>query len=283
MRAEPSLFAADVLLIADTGNVELGTPTVTTTLRGTGSVLMTVRTMAGPVHSGMYGGAAPDALAALISMLATLRDAEGRTTITGLDADGAWSGPPSPSNGSAPMRAPRRGLRARRVLGRRCAVGAAGRQRARAGRPFSKVRQPPSSTRPGDGEPACAAGHRRRRSAGAAGRAPRTGRAVGRPRRGRAAYRRSALRCSHRRTRVQEPVRRHGAGFRRAPDDGGQGGAIPLATPCRPRTRTPRSSSSASRSLPAGSTPPTRASIRTSWNAPPPGSRCSCNDTGADL
>jgi acetylornithine deacetylase/succinyl-diaminopimelate desuccinylase-like protein len=40
----------------------------------------------------MYGGAAPDALAALISMLATLRDADGRTTITGLDADGTWSG-----------------------------------------------------------------------------------------------------------------------------------------------------------------------------------------------
>ena len=31
-------------------------------------VLVTVRTMAGPVHSGMYGGAAPDALAALIAL-----------------------------------------------------------------------------------------------------------------------------------------------------------------------------------------------------------------------
>ena len=35
----------------------------------------------------MYGGAAPDALAALISMLATLRDADGETTIPGLDAE----------------------------------------------------------------------------------------------------------------------------------------------------------------------------------------------------
>ena len=92
VRAEPTLFAADVMLIADSGNIELGSPTVTTTLRGTGSVLVTVRTLAGPVHSGMYGGAAPDALAALISMLATLRDAEGRTTITGLDAEGTWPG-----------------------------------------------------------------------------------------------------------------------------------------------------------------------------------------------
>ena len=47
-------------------------------------VLVTVRTMAGPVHSGMYGGAAPDALAALVSMLATLRDAEGRDDHHGL-------------------------------------------------------------------------------------------------------------------------------------------------------------------------------------------------------
>ncbi len=70
--AEPELFAADVMVIADAGNVELGTPTVTTSLRGTGSVLVTVRTMAGPGHSGIYGGAAPDALAALIAVLASL-------------------------------------------------------------------------------------------------------------------------------------------------------------------------------------------------------------------
>jgi cysteinylglycine-S-conjugate dipeptidase len=92
VRAEPSLFAADVMLIADSGNVEPGLPTITTSLRGTGSVLVTVRTLTGPVHSGMYGGAAPDALAALIRMLATLRDGDGVTTITGLDANGHWSG-----------------------------------------------------------------------------------------------------------------------------------------------------------------------------------------------
>jgi acetylornithine deacetylase/succinyl-diaminopimelate desuccinylase-like protein len=92
VHSDAALVDADVMLIADAGNVELGRPTVTTSLRGTGSVLVTVRTLTGPVHSGMYGGAAPDALAALISMLATLRDAEGGTTITGLDATGTWSG-----------------------------------------------------------------------------------------------------------------------------------------------------------------------------------------------
>ena len=95
---DPSLFAADVMLIADAGNVELGTPTVTTSLRGTGSVLVTVRTMAGPAHSGMYGGAAPDALAALIAMLASLRDDAGDTTVDGLDDTGTWRGADYPAD-----------------------------------------------------------------------------------------------------------------------------------------------------------------------------------------
>jgi cysteinylglycine-S-conjugate dipeptidase len=92
VRSEPDLFAADVMLVADAGNIERGTPTVTSSLRGTGSVEVTVETLAGPVHSGMFGGAAPDALAALVSMLATLRDADGETTIRGLEAGGRWTG-----------------------------------------------------------------------------------------------------------------------------------------------------------------------------------------------
>ncbi|MFL6064651.1 MAG: hypothetical protein ACJ72G_08280 [Friedmanniella sp.] len=44
------------------------------------------------MHSGVFGGAAPDALAALIAMLATLRDAAGNTTIRGLDTTQTWDG-----------------------------------------------------------------------------------------------------------------------------------------------------------------------------------------------
>ena len=44
------------------------------------------------MHSGMFGGAAPDALAALIAMLATLRDEHGNTTINGLDAPDVGGG-----------------------------------------------------------------------------------------------------------------------------------------------------------------------------------------------
>jgi acetylornithine deacetylase/succinyl-diaminopimelate desuccinylase-like protein len=40
----------------------------------------------------MFGGAAPDALAALIAMLATLRDEHGNTTVNGLEARQTWRG-----------------------------------------------------------------------------------------------------------------------------------------------------------------------------------------------
>ena len=90
----PELVAADVMVIADTGNVALGVPTVTTTLRGTGSVMVTVRTMEGPVHSGQFGGAAPDALAALITSLASLRDERGDTVVDGLENTALWDGDP---------------------------------------------------------------------------------------------------------------------------------------------------------------------------------------------
>ena len=92
VQERPSLFAADLMLIADAGNIEAGIPTATTMLRGTGSVLVTVRTLEGPVHSGMFGGAAPDALGALVHILASLRDSTGDTVVNGLDTTGRWAG-----------------------------------------------------------------------------------------------------------------------------------------------------------------------------------------------
>ncbi|WP_035804862.1 dipeptidase [Kitasatospora mediocidica] len=83
---------ADVLLICDTGNAAVGVPTATTVLRGLANVVVTVSTLAGDVHSGMFGGPAPDALAALIRTLDSLRDATGGTRIDGLDGSGVWQG-----------------------------------------------------------------------------------------------------------------------------------------------------------------------------------------------
>ncbi|WP_406005138.1 dipeptidase [Streptomyces sp. NBC_00637] len=88
----PDDLRADALLICDTGNAAVGTPTATTVLRGLANIVVTVSTLAGDLHSGMFGGPAPDALAALIRMLDSLRDAEGATRVDGLDGDGIWEG-----------------------------------------------------------------------------------------------------------------------------------------------------------------------------------------------
>jgi acetylornithine deacetylase/succinyl-diaminopimelate desuccinylase-like protein len=90
--ANPELLRADAILVCDTGNAEVGRPAVTVTLRGMVNVVVTVEALASEVHSGMFGGAAPDALAALIALLASLRDDQGNTTVSGLDNSQTWTG-----------------------------------------------------------------------------------------------------------------------------------------------------------------------------------------------
>lgn len=94
IQQRPELFRADAILIADTGNAAVGVPTLTTTLRGGAQLTVTVDTLRTPVHSGMFGGAAPDATAALIRLLDTLRDDQGRTIIDGVDTSARWQGEP---------------------------------------------------------------------------------------------------------------------------------------------------------------------------------------------
>jgi len=87
---------ADAILVCDTGNAAVGVPAVTVSLRGLANVVVSVESLSSEVHSGMYGGPAPDALAALIHLLATLRDDAGNTTVTGLDNTQTWDGVPWP-------------------------------------------------------------------------------------------------------------------------------------------------------------------------------------------
>jgi acetylornithine deacetylase/succinyl-diaminopimelate desuccinylase-like protein len=93
---DPDLLRADAILVCDTGNAAVGSPAATISLRGLVNVVVSVEALGSELHSGMFGGAAPDALAALIAMLATLRDAGGNTTINGLDSTQTWSGAPYP-------------------------------------------------------------------------------------------------------------------------------------------------------------------------------------------
>ncbi len=85
-----SLLAADVIVIADSANWRVGTPALTTSLRGLVDCVIEVRTLEHGVHSGQFGGAFPDALTVLCRVLATLHDAKGRVAVPGLvgyDAD----------------------------------------------------------------------------------------------------------------------------------------------------------------------------------------------------
>ena len=87
----PGLFEADAYVIADIGPQRVGRPGLTTALRGDVACTVTVRTLANPVHSGMFGGAAPDAMTAMIRILDTLHDENGDTTIAGVDSS-RWEG-----------------------------------------------------------------------------------------------------------------------------------------------------------------------------------------------
>jgi acetylornithine deacetylase/succinyl-diaminopimelate desuccinylase-like protein len=78
------LLAADVIVIADSANWRLGQPALTTSLRGLVDCTVEVRTLNQAVHSGMFGGAFPDALTTLSRLLATLHDERGAVAIAGL-------------------------------------------------------------------------------------------------------------------------------------------------------------------------------------------------------
>ncbi|MPY63190.1 dipeptidase [Streptomyces spongiae] len=88
----PELLTANTIVIGDAGNFRVGLPTVTSTLRGMTMVRVQMDTLEGNLHSGQFGGAAPDALAALIRVLDSLRAEDGSTTVDGLTADAEWDG-----------------------------------------------------------------------------------------------------------------------------------------------------------------------------------------------
>ncbi|WP_030483933.1 dipeptidase [Nocardioides aequoreus] len=80
---------AEVIVIADSGNWDIGVPALTTSLRGLVRVDVTVRTLTHAVHSGMWGGVVPDALMALARLLSQLYDADGGLAVAGLHASPA--------------------------------------------------------------------------------------------------------------------------------------------------------------------------------------------------
>jgi len=75
---------ADVIVVADSSNWSETVPAITTTLRGLVSQVIEVSTLDHAVHSGMYGGAVPDAMFATIRLLASLHDEKGDAAVAGL-------------------------------------------------------------------------------------------------------------------------------------------------------------------------------------------------------
>jgi acetylornithine deacetylase/succinyl-diaminopimelate desuccinylase-like protein len=76
-------LAADFVLISDTSMLEKGKPAICTGLRGLCSLEVTVNTANTDLHSGSFGGGVPNALHALVALLTSLHDEQGRVTVAG--------------------------------------------------------------------------------------------------------------------------------------------------------------------------------------------------------
>ena len=280
-------LAADVIVIADAGNWDIGVPSLTTSLRGLIRMDVEVRTLTHAVHSGMWGGLVPDAIMALTRLLATLWTEDGSPAVDGL-VSGARRRCGLP-RGPAARRVRRRAgnqldrhrLRRRAAVDParhhghrvRCPEGRRRLQHPRPGRPRPRHRPPrarghqrerrhPPQGAPGKARPVGCQAHDHPRRRG------RADRAAG----GRAGLRRRAL-------RPRRGLGRHGAGRhghrRLDPVHRGVPGDVPRArassspasrTPTPARTARTRGSTCRSSSAPY-SPRPCCSSVSATWHA----------------
>lgn len=84
LAAHKDELAADVIVIADSDNWSAEVPGLTVSLRGLADCVVEVATLDHGLHSGLWGGVVPDALSALIRLLATLHDDDGNVAVAGL-------------------------------------------------------------------------------------------------------------------------------------------------------------------------------------------------------
>ncbi|GAB4374853.1 MAG: dipeptidase [Salibacteraceae bacterium] len=76
-------LSADIILVSDTSIISNDTPSITIGLRGLSYVEVEVKGPVKDLHSGVYGGAVDNPANVLCSMIAALKDADGRITIDG--------------------------------------------------------------------------------------------------------------------------------------------------------------------------------------------------------
>ena len=84
LREHQAKLEADVIVIADSGNWDIGVPALTTSLRGLVRADVEVRTLTHAVHSGMWGGLVPDSLITLARLVSSLHDDRGNVAVAGL-------------------------------------------------------------------------------------------------------------------------------------------------------------------------------------------------------
>jgi acetylornithine deacetylase/succinyl-diaminopimelate desuccinylase-like protein len=83
----PKKLRADVALVSDTAMYAEGIPTLCIGLRGLVYTEIEAKGPARDLHSGLYGGAAPNAVFGLVELLAKLKGANGRILIPGMYDD----------------------------------------------------------------------------------------------------------------------------------------------------------------------------------------------------
>ncbi|MEL6557124.1 MAG: dipeptidase [Bacteroidota bacterium] len=83
VKAHKDKLKADVILISDTGIINNETPSITVGLRGLSYLEVEVTGPNRDLHSGMYGGAVDNPINVLCTMIAKLKDENGRIMIPG--------------------------------------------------------------------------------------------------------------------------------------------------------------------------------------------------------
>ena len=75
---------SNVIIVADSGNWSTTVPALTVSLRGNVTFALTVRTLDHGVHSGMFGGAVPDAVMAAARLIDSFYTTDGAVAVAGL-------------------------------------------------------------------------------------------------------------------------------------------------------------------------------------------------------